>query len=155
MEQQTTVDIVKQLIEKLGGTIHDFQVEDDVSGGTLYIVETQENKLLIGEGGTRLQAINYIAKRIAEQKNLPTTFHVDIGGYAASHKRKLSDMAKIYAERARFFGTPVHLDPMNPYDRLVVHAALAHMSDISTQSEGVGMNRHVVISLKPKEELVV
>lgn len=149
--EQTLSEIVRNIIEKLGATVVDLRSEEDVQGGLLFVVETNENRLLIGEDGSRLQAINYIAKRIAEQKQIVTPFHIDIGGYAAAHKRKLSDMAKIYAERARFFGTPVNLEPMNPYDRLIVHAALAHMTDISTQSEGTGMNRHVVISMKQVE----
>ena len=141
-------DIIRSLIEKMGVQINKFEVEDDVQGGTLYVIETNDNRLLIGENGSRLQALNYIAKQIAIAKNWPTTFHIDMGGYALAHKRKLSDTAKIFSERARYFKSPVHMEPMNPYDRLIVHAALSDLADISTQSEGVGMNRHVVISYK-------
>lgn len=144
-------DIIRELIEKIGVTINKFEAEDDVQGGVLYVVETSDNRLLIGEGGDRLQKLNYLAKQIAIAKGLQTTFHIDIGGYAASHKRKLSDTAKIFSERARYFKSPVHMEPMNPYDRLIVHAALSDMKDISTQSEGVGLNRHVVISYKGED----
>lgn len=149
--EQSMSEIIRTLIEKLGATIIDIQTEEESSGGINYVVETKENRLLIGEEGNRLQSLNYIAKRIAEQKGLPTTFHIDIGGYAAAHKRKLSDTAKIFAERARYFKSPVHMEPMNPYDRLIVHDSLSHLSDISTESEGSGMMRHVVISYKGED----
>lgn len=146
------IENIKSLIEKTGVPIVDFRAEEDVSGGTLYVVETRDNRILIGEDGNRLKALNHLAKQIAIKNGLPTTFHIDIGGFAMAHKRKLSDMAKIFSERARYFKSPVHMEPMNPYDRLIVHDSLSHLLDISTQSEGVGMNRHVVISYKGSDD---
>jgi spoIIIJ-associated protein len=150
--EQVMIGNIRSLIEKIGVPIVDIRHEEDVQGGVLFVVETKDNWILIGEEGNRLQALNHLAKQIAIKNGLPTTFHIDIGGFAAAHKRKLSDTAKIFSERARYFKSPVHMEPMNPYDRLIVHAALTHLSDISTQSEGVGMNRHVVISYKGNDD---
>ncbi len=146
------IDNIRNLIVKTGVPVIDIHAEADVQGGTLFIVDTRDNWSLIGEEGNKLQAINHLAKQIAIRNGFPTTFHVDIGGFAAAHKRKLADTAKIFSERARYFKSPVHMEPMNPYDRLIVHASLSDLHDISTQSEGVGMTRHVVISYKGTDD---
>lgn len=146
------IENIRNLIEKTGVPILDIYSEEDVQGGVLFVVDTRDNRILIGEDGNRLQALNHIAKQIAIKNGFPTTFHIDIGGFAAAHKRKLADTAKIFSERARYFKSPVHMEPMNPYDRLIIHAALSHLGDISTQSEGVGMNRHVVIAYKGTDD---
>lgn len=143
--------IIRTMIEKMGATVEDVREETDVQGGTIYHVETPQSGVLVGPDGEHLKAINYLAKRIAEHKGLPTTFHVDIGGYEEARRKKIATVAKIYAERARYFKASVPMEPMNPYDRLIVHATLQEISDVTTSSEGIGLNRHVVVFYKAPE----
>ncbi len=150
MEQSMNV-VIRTMIEKMGATVEDVREETDVQGGLIYHVDTPQSGMLIGVDGERLKAINYIAKRIAEQKGLPTTFHVDIGGYEEARRKKIATVAKIYAERARYFKASVPMEPMNPYDRLIVHATLQEIPDVTTSSEGVGSMRHVVVFYKAPE----
>lgn len=153
--EQNMMTIVRTMLESLGTKVTDVREEHEAQGGVIYHIETTDNNKLIGINGERLQAINYLAKRIAEKNDWPTMFHIDIGGYATAHRRKVESMAKIYAERARYFKSPIHMEPMNPYDRLIVHAALSEIGDVSTQSEGTGPNRHVVVHFKENTESVI
>ncbi|HXK37777.1 MAG TPA: R3H domain-containing nucleic acid-binding protein [Candidatus Paceibacterota bacterium] len=143
--------IIRTMIEKMGATVTEVREEHDVTGGVIYHVDTPNSAVLIGPDGETLKAINFLAKRIAEYKELPTTFHVDIGGYEEARRKKIATVAKIYAERARYFKASVPMEPMNPYDRLIVHATLQEISDVTTSSEGVGLNRHVVVFYKAPE----
>jgi spoIIIJ-associated protein len=149
--EQTMNTIIRTMIEKMGAKVEDVREENDVTGGVIYHVETPNSAVLIGPDGETLKAINFLAKRIAEYKGLPTTFHIDIGGYEEARRKKIATVAKIYAERARYFKASVPMEPMNPYDRLIVHATLQEIEDVTTSSEGVGLNRHVVVFYKAPE----
>lgn len=143
--------IIRTMIERMGATVNEVREETDVQGGLIYHVDTPQSGVLIGNDGEHLKAINYLAKRIAEKKGLPTTFHIDIGGYEEARRKKIAIVANIYAERARYFKASVPMEPMNPYDRLIVHATLQGVPDVTTSSEGVGQNRHVVVFYKAPE----
>lgn len=70
---------------------------------------------------------------------------VDAEGYRGRREDSLTDLAKRLAEKAVRSGRPVPVEPMNAHDRRVVHMALADHPDVTTESEGEGMARRVVI----------
>ena len=71
---------------------------------------------------------------------------VDVGGYRKEKDDKIAKMALEKADDARILGAPVELPPMKPSDRRIVHLTLIKFKDISTESEGEGMDRHIVIT---------
>ena len=70
---------------------------------------------------------------------------VDVGGYRREKDEEIASMALQKADDARILGEAVELPPMKPSDRRIVHLTLIKFKDITTESEGEGMDRHIVI----------
>ncbi|MEC9484680.1 MAG: RNA-binding cell elongation regulator Jag/EloR [Candidatus Izemoplasma sp.] len=114
-----------------------------------YKIETDENPLLIGKGGKTLERIQYYIRNLINQfYDNHTIVQVDIGGYKANRKKQLEILATKTAKNVARSKVEARLDPMNAYERRIIHTKLADWRDVSTVSKGEGNNRHVVI--KPK-----
>jgi spoIIIJ-associated protein len=70
---------------------------------------------------------------------------IDINGNIARRIHETEIKAQMMASRAETFGVNVHMDPMNPLARKVVHGTLQNHPTVRTESEGFGINRHIVI----------
>jgi spoIIIJ-associated protein len=70
---------------------------------------------------------------------------VDAGGYRQKHIERLEELAQRMAEKCKTSGAPVELSPMPAHDRRIVHMAIATLGGVSTQSEGEGDLRHIVL----------
>ena len=117
-----------------------------------FIIRTREGGLLIGEGGRRLIALSHLVKKMAEAELCRAglekiQFMLDVNDYQTKKIENLRNMAKMGAQRARYFGKPVTLEPMSSYDRRIIHATLAEYPDIETESVGEDPRRKVVIKL--------
>ncbi|MBD3328939.1 KH domain-containing protein [Candidatus Dojkabacteria bacterium] len=111
---------------------------------------------LIGPQGRHLQSIQYIM-RLMLNKLLEEDQRVDIladaGGYVDDRIQRIESLAMKKADDARIMGTEVSLDPMNAFERKVVHMAISKFDDVETESQGEGYDRHVTIIPKSDEEL--
>lgn len=144
---------IKKIVEEfLQKTSFDFSnVSSDLdmgSGAFTFSTESKDSNVLIGKNGETIQAINYLIKRIVEQKfkeNTPRV-SVDINNYQKSKIEKIRTIAHMMSERARFFKSKIALEPMNPFERRVVHEYVAEHKDLKSESEGFGTTRHIVIS---------
>lgn len=123
-----------------------------VAGQTVFAIETDAAPTIIGAHGDTLHAMDYLIKKIVEQKlrsddGSPedVLFLLDVNDYRARKLRDLEAKAKIMAERARSFQYDVELSPMSAYERLIIHSTLAGMPNIKTESQGEGRSRRVVI----------
>ncbi len=114
-----------------------------------YTVDSDENALLIGREGKTLLSMQYMLRNYL---NTFTEGHLivglDIGGYHENRKRQLEILATKTAKEVAQTKISVKLDPMNSYDRRIVHTKLSEWRDVITESEGEGENRRLVI--KPK-----
>jgi spoIIIJ-associated protein len=70
---------------------------------------------------------------------------LDVGGYRAQRRSELAAVAKNAAEQVRSLGDLVRLDPMNPFERKVVHDAIATIGGVRSESEGEEPDRYVVV----------
>ena len=114
-----------------------------------YTVNTEENPLLIGKNGKTLESIQfYIRNLISMYSEERMIVLVDIGGYKANRKKQLEILATKTAKSVARTRIEVKLDPMNAYERRIIHTKLSDWRDVSTISEGEGHDRHLVI--KPK-----
>jgi len=120
---------------------------DEQTGTTRVKVRTADAPLFIGKHGEVLYAINHIFKKIAERRfgDSATHAHIDINEYTAKREEEVRSKALMLAERARFFKRDIELDPMNAYDRMLIHTMFKETRDIVTESTGKGMARRVVI----------
>jgi len=104
---------------------------------------------LIGNRGRHLDSLQFILQVMLSRKfEEGTNFRVfvDVGGYRKEKDDKLEQMALEKADNARILGEPIELPPMKPSDRRIIHLALMKFKDISTESVGEGMDRHIVIT---------
>lgn len=110
-------------------------------------VHGEDLGVLIGKHGQTLDSIQYLTNLIAnkgEEKRL--YIMVDVEGYRARREHTLAQLAKRLADKVKRTRHRVQLEPMNAYERKVIHLTLQDVPHISTTSEGEGTNRHVVIS---------
>jgi spoIIIJ-associated protein len=118
-------------------------------------VETTNSHTVIGHHGEFLDAIQCIAGAVAnigreEYKKVV----VDCENYREHRENTLNELANKLAKKAVEKGRKMKLEPMNPYERRIIHAALANSTEVKTVSDGKEPNRYVVIvpnNLKPFE----
>ncbi len=130
-------------------------VEVDVAVGTdeennVHVAMTGDTLgILIGRRGETLDAIQYLTSlKVNKGQDDYTRVTVDTENYRAKREDTLTRLANRMANRAIKTGRKVPLEPMNPYERRVIHAALQANEAVDTHSEGEEPRRHVVITLR-------
>ncbi len=100
---------------------------------------------LIGYHGENIQAIQVLLSGLKTRGESPVRMYLDIDGYKQNRNQSIIDLANRVAEQAVKIERNIHLDPMNAYDRRIVHTTLQGRDDVTTESTGEGEKRHVVI----------
>jgi len=116
-------------------------------------IKTGDSGLLIGKNGEVLLSLNHIFKNMVLKHSPETkiTASVDVNNYKARQEENIKAKALMLAERARFFKRDIDMEPMNAYDRMLVHTVFSETLDIKTESSGYGRERHVVIKYQAGE----
>jgi len=143
--------ILEQVLAKMHepATVNASHEEDRIS----LLIESADAGLLIGKQGQTLDALQYlVTKMVAKQTRKKVRIAIDVESYRARHNEALSQLAKKSGEKVRRSGKAVTLNPMNPYDRRIVHMALQGDKDLKTISRGEGLYKKVVISPVKKKE---
>lgn len=125
----------------------DIDIEVDSSRARVSIVEGEKGDLsyLVGADGEVLQALQELARlAAARETGERSRLMLDIAGYRVKQKEVLEESAKTACAQAQRTSAPVHMAPMNPYERKVVHDIVATIG-LSSESEGDEPNRRVVI----------
>jgi spoIIIJ-associated protein len=149
LEEQAdaVADFVEELLERMG---IDAIAEPTTHRGHVYvdIVDGPEDDmaLLIGRNGQTLDAIQELA-RTAIGRRLDDRIRVlvDVGDYRKRQEDRLVEQAREAAERVQRSGTEERLDPMNAYQRKLVHDAVAEVEGVESVSEGVDPERYVIV----------
>jgi len=125
--------------------------EHKLEEGLLLDVKTEDAGRLIGRQGQTLADLQYIANRLLFQQdpNAPKIL-VDVGGYRAQAREALVKKAKEAAEKVRRWGDAVELQPLNAFDRRIVHQALKDDPDVETHSVEVEGSDKKAILLRPR-----
>ncbi|MQF68878.1 protein jag [SAR202 cluster bacterium AD-804-J14_MRT_500m] len=120
---------------------------DSEAGGPLIDIEGEDSGLLIGRRGETLRAYQFIVNIIVNNNRQgPVRVTLDVEQYRSRRQASLEEMARRTSERVIASGRPVYLEPMTPADRRIVHMALADNPRVTTESNGRGSGRGVVIS---------
>ncbi|HXL26839.1 MAG TPA: R3H domain-containing nucleic acid-binding protein [Chthoniobacterales bacterium] len=116
-------EILDTMLGHLGFVVDIQEIETET--GKQLQVFTAENEALIGPHGETLEDLQFLLNRIlqSQDRNAPRV-QVDIGHWRAMRDDKLRQRVKQIAETVRATGRPVKLEPMNSYDRRIVHNAL-------------------------------
>ena len=154
-------------ISKIKKTAHDFlvdifkamEMEVDISEdyqkdtGILTVdMEGEDMGVLIGKRGQTLDSLQYLLSLVIN-KDVDGYIHVkaDTENYRERRKKTLENLAKNIAFKVKRTRQPVALEPMNPYERRIIHSALQNEKFITTYSEGEEPYRKVIVALKKDE----
>ncbi len=147
-------NLIEEFLTKSGLHYDDLNVLLDLDSGS-YMVSIRSNdaRHIVGRDGEGLQNINYLLRRIVETKhkeNAPRVM-LDINGFQKEKIDRIKTIAHMMSERARFFKSKIELEPMNAYERRIVHEYVSKHPDLLSESAGSGRIRHVVISWKKED----
>lgn len=147
-------NLIEEFFNKTPFVFDQVSVTLDMDSGSYWAsIKSEDSKQMIGRQGETIQAINYLIKRILENKykeNTPRII-IDVNDYQKSRIDKIKTTAYMMAERARFFKSKVELEPMNAFERRIVHEFVSTQNDLESESSGIGRSRRVVISYKEKD----
>lgn len=154
-ENQEILDAAREFISKILDTFElDNSVEMELKDNVLTInVNGDENRLgiLIGKRGVTLDSIQYILNLIVNKKSSRyIRVNLDSSGYREKRKETLINLAKKMANKVTKTGRSVKLEPMNSYERKIIHTALQDYEGVLTHSEGKDPFRKVVIQKERK-----
>lgn len=146
---QQLISYTQDLLAHMGVTGADVSVNDEEKDVLIQIsVSDQESGMLIGHHGETISAlqkmINISFRDLSDEKRII----VNINDYKQKREEVLVNMAHRFAERALESGQPQYLPFLPANERLVVHVELKDHPDVTTQSEGEGAQRRLVISPK-------
>ena len=137
-----------QELTRLMGLEISVHVHTDEEGNIRVSMQGDTLGILIGRRGETLDALQYLTSlHINRGRQEYTRVTLDSEGYRAKREDALVRLANRMANRAQRTGRKVSLEPMNPYERRILHSALQGHDGISTHSEGEEPNRHVVITV--------
>ena len=147
--EDTAKDFLKDVFEAMDLTVvvnvkydeNENYMEIDLSG--------DEMGVLIGKRGQTLDSLQYLVSLVVN-KNVENYIRVkvDTENYRQRRKETLENLAKNISYKVKRTKRPVSLEPMNPYERRIIHSALQNDKYVTTHSEGDEPFRHVVVVLK-------
>ena len=139
----------------LTDVLHAMDMEVKISSrideeGALEIVMDGKNMgILIGKRGQTLDSLQYLTNRVANKtQDGYVRVKLDTEDYRRRRKETLENLAKNIAYKVKRSKRPVSLEPINPYERRIIHSALQGNKFVETISEGEEPYRHVVVKLK-------
>lgn len=101
---------------------------------------------LVGKRGEVLDALQELTRlAVMRQTGERSRLMLDVGGHRERRRQELTELATRTAQRVRDSGASVALEPMTPFERKVVHDAIAPLDNVHTESDGVEPLRHVVV----------
>lgn len=147
VEEHEALTFLKDITGKMGLDL-DFSAR--VGEDLVYVeMSGKDSRTVIGKRGQTLDAIQYLTSLVVnKEKEKYTKVVVDAENYRAKRERTLEQLANRLAAKVIKTRKHIRLEPMNPYERKVIHATLQKNPNITTRSEGEEPYRRVVIELK-------
>ena len=122
---------------------------EETPEGTRINLEGEDGGVLVRRGGEGLQALQHIvATTFRKQLGDDNRIVIDCNGFRKDKDAELRQMARFVAEKARSSGMPQEMGPLNPYERRIVHLAIAEDPTVSSESIGDAFLKTVIISTK-------
>jgi len=140
-------DYLERLLDILD---YDGDIDLDVEGERAVVSIIGEGELanLVGDRGEVLDALQELTRlAVTAETGQRSRLMLDIAGYRARRRTELAELGAQTARGVLADGEPVRLSPMNPFERKVVHDAVAEIDGVTSSSEGEEPRRRVVVSL--------
>lgn len=142
---------IYELAKNMGTTIN-CEITEKEQGYSVLLVSDQ-NAILIGKDGRTLSSIQTLLRQaLKKYGKFNIKINIDIAGYKAKRERNIAYEVKKIAKEVMQTKIDAKLDPMNSYERRIVHTVLADFPKLITESEGTEPNRYVVIKYKEDAE---
>ena len=143
---KAAVDYLQEVIEKMG-------VQEDVKfsavqKGEATIIRLDGEKMgaLIGRRGETMESLSYLASLVANRlEGDYIKLGLDVAGYRDKRESDLTALAQRIGAKVRRTGRSFAMEPMNPYERRIIHSAIGKMEGVRSESKGEGRDRRVVI----------
>jgi spoIIIJ-associated protein len=124
---------------------------EETAEGTRINLEGEDGGVLVRRGGEGLQALQHIvATTFRKQLGDDNRIVIDCNGFRKDKDAELRQMARFVAEKARSSGMPQEMGPLNPYERRIVHLAIAEDPTVTSESIGDAFLKTVIISISTK-----
>ena len=136
---------LKSVLEKMGLSDVEISVQEQ-EGGALLSLSGDDIGFIIGHRGETLDALQYLSGLVAN--HVEDTYYritLDIGNYREKRKETLEILGRKIASKAVKTQRNCPLEPMNPYERRIIHTAVQEVPGAKSWSEGEDLNRHVVV----------
>ena len=154
-ENETSTDLLVQEGDIAGDYLErlldiadvDGDLDMDVEGGRAVVAIVGEGlDALVGPHGQTLEALQELTRlAVVQQTGVRSRLMLDVGGYRARRKVELTEIGTRAAQRCLDEAGPVRLAPMTPFERKIVHDAVAAVEGVHSESEGVEPERRVVV----------
>lgn len=139
------VDYLKTILDCMGVKDASFSVQEE-ENGALISISGDDVGFIIGHRGETLDALQYLAGLVSNHvDNSYYRITLDIGNYREKRRETLEVLGKKIAAKAVRTGRNSSLEPMNPYERRIIHTAVQTVEGAKSWSEGEDLARHVVI----------
>jgi spoIIIJ-associated protein len=143
-----TCDVIKRILDlmEIKSEVEEIKEDEEI---LLVRINSQSSGLVIGKQGKNLEALQFLINVIANKnREKSKKILLDIEGYRNKKEEAIKRLALRTASIVRKTRKARLLDPMNPFERRLVHLTLQNFSDIETKSEGEGIYKKVKIFLK-------
>ena len=152
VKEEDIIDFIKEYLIKLTKDMGlDVKIESkSAKDNRIITLYSDNNNILIGKNGRTLQALTTIIRQVIKKEcGINYRFLLDVGEYKVKQQRNIERLAKQTAREVAKTKVEAKLDPMNSYERRLIHAILNDHDKVYTESEGEEPNRYVVI--KPRD----
>ena len=151
--EDTAKDFLKEVFDAMDLTVVVNVKYDEADNSMEIDLSGDEMGVLIGKRGQTLDSLQYLVSLVVN-KNTENYIRVkvDTENYRQRRKETLENLAKNISYKVKRTKRPVSLEPMNPYERRIIHSALQNDKYVTTHSEGDEPFRHVVVVLKKYEK---
>ena len=152
-KKETVEDIAREFLDQVFSAMNlpvEMDINMDEEESCLEInLKGEDMGILIGKRGQTLDSLQYLVSLVVNKEREDyLRVKLDTENYRERRKATLENLAKNIAYKVKRTKRPVSLEPMNPYERRVIHSALQSDRYVMTKSEGEDPFRHVVVFLK-------
>ncbi len=148
-QELPAAQFLKELLQKMG--VEAQVLACNTEDGLRLRIDSKSMGILIGRRGETLDALQYITSLVVNRNRKQEGYlrvTLDTEDYRSKREETLRRLARKQASRVKATGRSIALEPMNPYERRVLHASLQNNPYVTTHSEGEEPNRRVVIEPK-------
>ena len=144
-QEKAAVEYLKEIVALMGVEDVTFSA---VQKGEATIIRLDGDKMgaLIGRRGETMESLSYLASLVANRMEGDyIKLGLDVAGYRGKRENDLTALAQKIGQKVRRSGRCFSMEPMNPYERRIIHSAISQMEGLRSESKGEGKDRHVVI----------